>query len=62
MYKMQCLEVSGAVRHIYGSLGVKRLTSAGFKNEWSFSSTPFYPLMSCTGTSFRKTVKFRIVK
>ena len=25
MYKMQRLEVSGAVRPIYGSLGVKRL-------------------------------------
>ena len=26
---MQCLEVSGAVRPIYGSLGVKRLTFTG---------------------------------
>ena len=25
--KMQRLEVSGAVRHIYGSLGVERLTT-----------------------------------
>ena len=28
MYKMQRLEVSGAVRPIYGSLGVKRLITA----------------------------------
>ena len=27
VYKMQRLEVSGAVRPIYGSLGVKRLTT-----------------------------------
>ena len=32
---MQRLEVSGAVRPIYGSLGVKRLTSAGVKDSLS---------------------------
>ena len=34
---MQCLEVSGAVRPIYGSLGVKRLISALDGREWSAS-------------------------
>jgi len=38
MYKMQRLEVSGAVRPIYGSLGVKRLnnvkTSQEIRMEW----------------------------
>ena len=29
IYKMQRLEVSGAVRPIYGSLGVKRLSHEG---------------------------------
>ena len=32
---MQRLEVSGAVRPIYGSLGVKRLTSAASLDECS---------------------------
>ena len=32
---MQCLEVGGAVRPIYGSLGVKRLTSALDRGGWS---------------------------
>jgi len=31
MYKMKRLEVSGAVRPIYGSLGVKRLKSQMFR-------------------------------
>ena len=34
---MERLEVSGAVRPIYGSLGVKRLTSAPGGGEWSTS-------------------------
>ena len=32
VYKMQRLEVSGAVRPIYGSLGVKRLSSSCAKH------------------------------
>jgi len=36
---MQLLEVSGAIRHIYGSLGIKRLTIPGtdkgsIKRRW----------------------------
>ena len=31
---MQRLEVSGAVRHIYGSLGVKRLIALLFRQPW----------------------------
>ena len=49
---MQRLEVSGAVRPVYGSLGVKRLSNrageadhllshdAEVKNMWSFPSNP----------------------
>ena len=41
---MQCLEVSGAVRPIYGLLGVKRLTAIGYdvKNEWTYTSVGPY--------------------
>ena len=34
---MQRLEVSGAVRPIYGSLGVKRLTALAMSDELSIS-------------------------
>jgi len=38
---MQRLEVSGAVRPIYGSLGVKRLSNARVDNVWSWLSQTF---------------------
>jgi len=33
---MQCLEISGAVGPIYGSLGVKGITGAGLHNKVQF--------------------------
>jgi len=36
---MQCLEVSGAVRPIYGSLGVKRL-KIQFPLHWKHNASP----------------------
>jgi len=43
---MQRLEVSGVVRPIYGSLGVKGLKNEGGHQHWSSSETPFVRIIS----------------
>ena len=54
MYKMQRLEVSGAVRPIYGSLGVKRLMKLEFSLQIfdKFSSIKFHENPSCGSRVF----------
>ena len=51
IYKMQRLEVSGAVRPIYGSLGVKRLICTFFLSQWPILPSPkivtFPPELPC---------------
>jgi len=39
---MQRLEVSGAVRHIYGSLGVKRLTHTSHEDVSTYMIMSLY--------------------
>jgi len=49
---MQHLEVSGAVRPLQGSLGVKGLTSALDGGEWIiFKPRPLYRPKNTTGTN-----------
>jgi len=54
-YKYATLEVSGAVRPLYGSLGVKGLSCCW---QWLMSWFGFYPLREWQATSRAKMMSF----
>ena len=64
---MQRLEVSGAVRPIYGSLGVKRLMIFRFVTPYTITGRyskflQWYPLIRIHSVTTQKTVFRRLLK